>query len=127
MTRVCGNALPQTKTVTLGLVPRVQGRQALAMEKHFYVYLMASARNGTLYCGVTSDLARRTYDHKAGTTEGFTSRYAVKHLVWFEEAADARSAIQREKTIKAYPRQWKINLIEERNPQWRDLFGDLNT
>ncbi len=96
------------------------------MEKHFYVYLMASARNGTLYCGVTSDLARRTYDHKAGTTEGFTSRYAVKHLVWFEEAADARSAIQREKTIKAYPRQWKINLIEERNPQWRDLFGDLN-
>ena len=96
------------------------------MEKRFYVYLMASRRNGTLYCGVTSDLARRAHEHKTSAVQGFTSRYVVKYLVWFEEAPNARSAIQREKTIKAYPRRWKINLIEERNPQWRDLYDDLN-
>ncbi len=96
------------------------------MEKRFYVYLMSNGRNGTLYCGVTSDLARRSFEHKTGTVEGFTSRYAIKNLVWFEEVSDAHSAIQREKTIKSYPRQWKINLIEESNPQWCDLFDDLN-
>ncbi|PCJ71831.1 MAG: GIY-YIG nuclease [Rhodobiaceae bacterium] len=96
------------------------------MEKCFYVYLMASGRNGTLYCGVTSNLARRIHEHRTGAVEGFTSRYAVRHLVWLEEFGDAPSAIQREKTIKAYPRQWKLNMIEERNPQWCDLFDDLN-
>jgi putative endonuclease len=108
-----------------GLVPGIQERQASPMEKRFHVYLMTNRRNGTLYCGVTSDLARRAYEHKSGTVDGFTSRYDLKHLVWFEEAGDALAAIQREKTIKAYPRAWKINLIEERNPQWRDLYDDL--
>ena len=95
------------------------------MEKRFYVYLMASKRNGTLYCGVTSDIAKRAHEHKTGATDGFTSRYKITNLVWVEEAQDAQHAIQREKTIKAYPRQWKINLIEATNPTWRDLFDDL--
>lgn len=95
------------------------------MEKRFYVYLMTNRRNGTLYCGVTSDLARRAYEHKSGTVEGFTSRYDLKRLVWFEDAGDAQSAIQREKTIKGYPRAWKLNLIEAMNPTWRDLYEDL--
>jgi len=96
------------------------------MEKRFHVYIMASKRNGTLYCGVTNNLSRRAFEHKTGAAKSFTSRYSVTNLVWIEEAPDARSAIQREKTIKSYPRQWKINLIEKDNPQWRDLFDDLN-
>ncbi len=95
------------------------------MEKRFHVYLMTNRRNGTLYCGVTSDLARRAHEHKTGAVDGFTSRYDLKRLVWFEEAGDAHSAIQREKTIKGYPVAWKINLIEERNPLWRDIYDDL--
>jgi len=95
------------------------------MEKHYYAYLMASGRNGTLYCGVTNDIAKRAYEHKSGTAKGFTSRYDVTQLVWFEETSDVHAAIQRAKAIKGYPRQWKINLIEANNPQWRDLLDDL--
>jgi len=108
-----------------GLVPGIQGLQTQSMKKCFYVYLMASGRNGTLYCGVTSNIVRRVHEHKTGAVEGFTSRYEVKQLVWIEDAADATAAIQREKTIKAYPRAWKINLVEENNPLWRDLYDDL--
>jgi|GEM_PF-2581062 len=77
------------------------------MEKHFHVYMMASKGNGTLYCGVTSDLSRRAFEHKTSAVESFTSRNGVSNLVWIEEAPDAHSAIQREKTIKSYPRQGK--------------------
>mgnify|MGYP000094295694 FL=1 len=88
------------------------------MRKKAYVYLLASRKNGTLYIGVTSNLVQRMTEHEENLTPGFTSRYAVKRLVWYEEYDDIRDAIQREKTLKKYPRQWKINLIEEDNPDW---------
>ncbi|GHA16975.1 excinuclease ABC subunit C [Devosia pacifica] len=86
-----------------------------------YVYILASKRNGTLYVGVTSNPSRRMYEHTQGLVPGFTARYGVKRLVWIEEHAWVADAIQREKNIKKYPRQWKINLIEGMNPEWRDL------
>ncbi|RPF71222.1 GIY-YIG nuclease family protein [Aurantiacibacter spongiae] len=85
------------------------------------VYLMASRRNGTLYCGVTSDLLQRVAQHRDGTFEGFTARYDVKTLVWFEQHATMEFAIQREKRSKKWSRAWKLRLIEEGNPAWRDL------
>ncbi|MEO7221239.1 MAG: GIY-YIG nuclease family protein [Devosia sp.] len=86
-----------------------------------YVYILASKPNGTLYVGVTSDLARRLHEHQNALVPGFTSRYRVTTLVWIEEHALVVEAIRREKRIKKYPRQWKINLIEEQNPDWSDL------
>ncbi len=93
----------------------------------YYVYIMASQRNGTLYVGITNDLIRRAYEHKEGLVEGFTSRYDVKNLVFFEEHAEPRSAIQREKNIKHWSRAWKLALIERGNPDWRDLFDEIAT
>jgi len=90
------------------------------------VYIMASRRNGTLYTGVTSDLARRAYEHREGLLPGFTSTYGVKKLVYYEPFEDIGLAIRREKRIKKYPRQWKINLIEGQNPHWLDLYNVLN-
>lgn len=86
-----------------------------------YVYILASKPNGTLYTGVTSDLARRVFEHRQDLTAGFTTRYNVKTLVWFEEHALVTDAIAREKTIKRWRREWKVKLIEEANPQWLDL------
>ena len=86
-----------------------------------WVYILASKRNGTLYVGVTRDLRRRIEEHRQGLIEGFTKRYGVKRLVWVERHESIAAAIQREKTIKKYPRRWKLNLIERLNPQWRDL------
>ncbi|WP_049736285.1 GIY-YIG nuclease family protein [Rhizobium ecuadorense] len=86
-----------------------------------YVYILASARNGTLYTGVTRDLAGRSYEHQNELTPGFTSKYGVKTLVWFEEHDLLTAAITREKTIKKWPRQWKLNLIERENPEWEDI------
>jgi putative endonuclease len=91
----------------------------------FFVYILASKRHGTLYIGVTNDLARRCYEHREGLVPGFTKRYGVKMLVWYEEHPDPASAIQREKSLKRYLRQWKINLIQSMNPEWRDLYEDL--
>jgi putative endonuclease len=90
-----------------------------------YVYILASKPYGTLYIGVTGDLIRRTFEHRNGAVEGFTKRYDVKRLVWFEEHADIIAAIAREKTLKKWPRQWKINLIERDNPHWADLFAGI--
>ena len=95
------------------------------MNKPFYVYLLASARNGTLYLGVTSDLVKRVWEHREGLADGFTKRYDVKHLVWFEIHAEALSAITREKQLKKWNRDWKLNLIHQGNPDWRDLYDDL--
>jgi putative endonuclease len=78
----------------------------------YFVYLMASQRNGTLYCGVTNNLLRRAYEHREGLVGGFTERHGVKRFVWFEPHDSIEHAIQREKRIKNYPRQWKVNLIE---------------
>ncbi|MEM7425774.1 MAG: GIY-YIG nuclease family protein [Pseudomonadota bacterium] len=91
-----------------------------------YLYILASERNGTLYVGVTADIRRRSFQHKEGSVEGFTKRYGVGLLVHIERFEDVRSAIQREKNIKKWPRKWKLALIEENNPTWRDLYEDLN-
>ena len=93
--------------------------------KTHYVFIMASRKNGTLYIGVTNDIARRAYEHREGLLPGFTKRYAVKLLVYIEPFDDIRSAIQREKNLKKWPRAWKIALIEATNPDWRDLYADL--
>jgi putative endonuclease len=86
---------------------------------------MASRKDGTLYAGVTRDLVGRVYQHKTKVMKGFTSRYAVDRLVWFETYDDPVSAITREKEIKKWRRDWKIRLIEESNPDWRDLYPDI--
>jgi putative endonuclease len=92
---------------------------------NYFVYLMASKKNGTLYAGVTSDLIRRVYEHQNNLVEGFTSRYAVHRLVWFESTSSVVSAIEKEKQIKNWKRQWKVELIEKCNPEWLDLYETL--
>lgn len=95
------------------------------MGKRFFVYILSSRRNGTLYIGVTSDLVGRVWAHKEGLVEGFTKKYQVKQLVYVEEYEDAQSAIAREKQLKKWNRSWKIELIEEQNPRWADLYDDV--
>lgn len=90
------------------------------------VYIMASKRNGTLYLGVTNDLLRRAYEHREGAREGFSKTHSCKLLVWYEQHDEMTAAIAREKEIKKWRREWKLNLIEAINPQWRDLFGDFS-
>ena len=91
------------------------------MNKTYYVYIMASKRNGTLYIGVTNDLDRRLYEHKNNLVDGFTKRYSVHYLVYYEFVADVYVALQREKQLKRWTRKWKIELIEKTNPEWLDL------
>ncbi|MFQ5784557.1 MAG: GIY-YIG nuclease family protein [Alphaproteobacteria bacterium] len=91
----------------------------------YFVYIMPSRRNGTLYIGITNDLIRRVYEHKQGLVEGFTKKYDVKRLVYFETTEDVAAAIQREKNMKHWKRAWKICLIERDNPEWNDLYDDL--
>ena len=93
-------------------------------ERNPMVYLLASGRNGTLYAGVTSDLVQRVYQHREGAM-GFTARYGVKRLVWFEPHGTMEQAILREKRIKKWNRAWKLALIEAANPDWRDLAEDM--
>lgn len=95
------------------------------MAKQFAVYLLASRPNGALYIGVTSDLVKRTWEHKIGVVQGHASRYRIHRLVYFEIHEEALSAINREKQIKKWRRQWKVELIEAVNPNWRDLYGDI--
>ena len=94
------------------------------MKKQYFVYMLASQKNGTLYTGVTSDLARRLSEHKQKVTEGFTQKYGVDKLMYFEQTEDVRSALEREKRLKKWNRAWKIKLIERKNPEWRDLLLD---
>ena len=89
------------------------------------MYILASRRNGTLYIGVTSDLIKRVHEHKNNLASGFTEKYNVHGLVYFEATDDVNSAIRREKQIKKWNRSWKIELIEKDNPDWRDLYLDL--
>ena len=95
------------------------------MKKVCYVYIMASGMYGTLYTGVTSNLIRRVWEHREEMVDGFTKEYGVKNLVWFEQHADIYAAITREKQIKKWEREWKIRLIQQTNPLWRDLFPDI--
>ena len=90
-----------------------------------YVYMLASQKNGTLYIGVTRDLIKRVYEHKSGFVPGFSRQYQVKRLVWFQQCDSMISAIQREKQMKAWKRHWKIQLIEQANPYWNDLYPAL--
>jgi putative endonuclease len=91
----------------------------------YWVYILASRPRGTLYVGVTDDLVRRTAEHREGLVPGFTKTYGVKMLVYFEEHANVLEAIRREKRIKRWARDWKIALIRERNPEWRDMFDEI--
>ena len=91
----------------------------------YYVYMLASRPRGTLYVGVTGDLVRRVWEHKQGAVPGFTHRYGVGRLVWFEVFDEVTAAIQREKTLKHWLRAWKITLIERANPTWRDLYDEI--
>jgi putative endonuclease len=88
-------------------------------------YMMSNRKHGTLYIGVTGNLLRRVSQHRDGTMEGFTKTYGLKRLVWYEHHESMVAAIQREKSLKKYPRDWKINLIERENPHWDDLFPAL--
>jgi putative endonuclease len=94
-------------------------------EKLFYVYILASDKNGTLYIGITSKLRDRIHQHKTGEFDGFTKKYNVKNLVYYEIFGDSYAAISREKQLKEWKRKWKIELIEKDNPDWRDLYDDL--
>ena len=89
------------------------------------VYILASQRNGTLYVGVTSNLVQRIWQHKSDLVDGFTKKYGVHMLVWYEAHETLESAIAREKALKSWRRKWKLDLIESANPAWRDLYGDI--
>ena len=112
----------------LSLSPRRRGAKIQTvpvMNKQFFVYILASKRNGTLYTGITSDLVKRVWQHKNNSVEGFTKKYNVKILVYYEICNDAESAITREKRIKKWRRAWKLRLIEEKNPHWKDLYDEI--
>jgi putative endonuclease len=94
-------------------------------KKHYYVYIMASKQFGMLYIGVTSNLIKRVYEHKNDLVKGFTNKYHIHNLVYFEVTEDIDNALSREKHLKKWNRAWKIELIEKNNPEWRDLYCDL--
>ena len=91
----------------------------------YYIYILASKKNGTLYIGVTNDLLKRVWQHKHKLVEGFTKKYSVDKLVYFEVTENIESAILREKQLKKWNRAWKIRLIQEKNPEWNDLFKEI--
>jgi len=93
--------------------------------KNYYVYILANKRNGTLYIGVTNDIARRVYEHKNDLVEGFTKKYKIHSLVYYESTENIEAALQREKHIKNWRREWKLVLIEKENPSWKDLYDGL--
>jgi putative endonuclease len=111
--------------INFALGSRTRNPAAIRAYNVFYVYLLASRKQGTLYLGVTRDLVRRIYQHKEKLTPGFTSRYDVRRLVWFEVYDDPTNAIEREKEIKKWRRSWKIALIEKDNPEWKDLYPEI--
>jgi len=95
------------------------------MDKSSYVYILASSLNGTLYVGVTSDLVKRVWQHREGLADGFTKQHDIKNLVWYEVHSDITEAIRREKQIKKWNRNWKVELIQQKNPRWCDLYADI--
>ena len=107
--------------VMAGLDPAIQSAELRRMREG-HVYIMANKRNGTIYIGVTSNLSGRVYDHKEGRGGVFTRRYGLKMLVWYETYPSIADAIQRETSLKRWPRKWKLDLIEMMNPEWHDLY-----
>ena len=95
------------------------------MNHYYYVYIIASKKNGTLYIGVTSDLPKRIFEHKNNLLEGFTKKYNIHNLVWYEQHETIFGAITREKQLKKYKRAWKLNLIEKNNHEWKDLYPGI--
>ena len=95
------------------------------MRENFYIYILSCQTRGTLYIGVTSDLHKRIHEHRNGLVEGFTKKYGVHRLVYYEIAKDAGTAISREKQLKKWNRAWKFKLVEENNPEWADLYESL--
>jgi putative endonuclease len=93
--------------------------------KQYYVYIMASKKNGTLYIGVTSDLVKRIYEHKQNLADGFTKEYSVHAVVYYEPHKEVEVVILREKQMKKWNRKWKMRLIEEKNPEWKDLYNEI--
>jgi putative endonuclease len=114
-----------------GVIPAEAQRRAgiqksgKEMDTQYFVYILASKRNGTLYVGVTSALAKRIWEHKNGAVEGFTKEHGVKTLVYYEGHKDVEQAIRREKRLKRWDRRWKLELIEKDNPEWRDLYDEI--
>ncbi|MDQ5987586.1 MAG: hypothetical protein CSYNP_03331 [Syntrophus sp. SKADARSKE-3] len=95
------------------------------MTKTFFVYILCNKKNGTVYTGVTSDLVRRIYEHRNNFVDGFSKKYELHNLVWYELHETANSAIRREKQIKKWERKWKLELIEKDNPDWKDLYDEI--
>jgi putative endonuclease len=95
-------------------------------DKNSFVYILANKKYGTTYTGVTNNLIRRIYEHKSGLVKGFTKKYSINKLVYFEMHSDIKEAILREKVIKKWHRNWKINLIENNNPHWLDLYSEIS-
>jgi len=119
---------PQAYPLSLRGAPKGASPESItpASAMAYYVYLMASRKHGTLYLGVTNDLVRRSHEHRTKSAEGFTARYGVDKLVWFETHDEVLSAITREKELKKWRRDWKIRLIEEQNPEWIDLYPGIS-
>ena len=95
--------------------------------KQYYVYILTNQRNGTLYIGVTGNLVQRVYQHRNKFVDGFTKKYGLTQLVYYEVTNDVQEAILREKRLKKWNRQWKINLIQENNPSWKDLYSEISS
>src|SRR5262245_13476394 len=108
-----------------GLDPATQPGAPFSAMDRAYVYIMSNKRYGTIYVGVTNDIVRRSWEHREGVQPGFTRRYGLKLLVWYEEHASIVDAIQREHNMKHWPRRWKAKLVDEMNPGWDDLFPTL--
>jgi putative endonuclease len=100
-------------------------RAIVCFMKRYYVYILTSKRNGTLYIGVTSDIVKRVWQHKQKTIKGFSTKYNINKLVYFEQFDDVNFAINREKLLKEYKRKWKLDLIESNNPEWYDLYEEI--
>jgi putative endonuclease len=132
---MAGDILPQNRRTQLKVFlpkprlmsfPRRRESKVVGADmKQCYLYILASGRNGTLYVGVTSDLRKRIYEHKQNLIDGFTKKYRVHALVYYEMHNDIEEAITREKQIKKWNRRWKLRLIEEMNPEWKDLYTEI--
>lgn len=97
----------------------------MKQEKHYFIYILSNKKNGTIYIGITSNLTKRVYEHKSNLVAGFTRKYGLHNLVYYEIFSTAKDAIHREKQLKWWKRTWKINLIENNNPEWKDLYEKI--